>query len=125
MSCEHYRQLLHLNRLGELSAGDADDLRQHLELCESCSLEWRRIQRADEFLDPLRSFSPAPPNPENLTTDIMRRVRETVSTEPPQSIIDRILDFFLIPGIRYSTVAIISFMTITLVLQSLFLLDDI
>ena len=100
MNCERYQRLLHLNRLGEMSKQEADDLRQHLRQCEHCSLEWRRIQRAEEFLDPLRSFSPAPPNPGQLTADIMRRVREEVSGEPTRNIVDRILDFFLIPSVR-------------------------
>ena len=125
MSCERYQQLLHLNRPGEISAVDADDLRQHLAHCESCSLEWRRVQRADKFLEPLRSFSPTPPGPEMLTADIMRRVRDTASTGSQRSIIDRILDIFLVPGVRYSAVAAISVVIMSLVAQSLFLLDDI
>lgn len=125
MSCEHYQQLLHLNRLNEISESEAADLRQHLRHCEPCSLEWRRIQHAEEFLDPLRLFSPAPPNPEQLTADIMRRVRDVAGIKPSENVIDRILDFFLIPGVRYSAVAAISCVMITLVVQSLFLLDSI
>jgi hypothetical protein len=108
-----------------MSKQEADDLRQHLRLCEHCSLEWRRIQRAEEFLDPLRSFSPAPSNPGQLTADIMRRVREEASGEPTRNIVDRILDFFLIPSVRYSAVVVISFVGTAFVLQPLILLDDI
>jgi hypothetical protein len=125
MSCERYQRLLHLNRSGEVSEKDADDLRQHLTHCELCSLEWRRIQRAEEFLDPLRSFSPAPSNAGQLMADIMRRVREEASGEPTRNIVDRILDFFLIPSVRYSVVVVISFVGTAFVLQSLILLDDI
>ena len=125
MSCKQYQRLLHLNRSGEISEKDADDLRQHLTHCEHCSLEWRRIQRTEEFLDPLRSFSPAPSNPGQLMADIMRRVREEASSEPARNIVDRVLDFFLIPGVRYSAVVVISFVGTAFVLQSFILLDDI
>ena len=125
MSCERYQRLLHLNRSGEISEKDADDLRQHLTHCEPCSLEWRRIQRAEEFLDPLRSISPAPSNAGQLMADIMRRVREEASGEPARNIVDRVLDFFLIPTVRYSAVVVISFVGTAFVLQSLILLDDI
>lgn len=125
MSCERYQQLLHLNRPGELSPTDADDLHQHLARCEGCSLEWRRIQRATELLNPLTSYSPAPPSQEKLTSDIMRRVREAEASGPSQSMVDRILDFFLIPAVRYSTVATILAVVMTLTIQSLTLLSQI
>jgi hypothetical protein len=125
MSCERFQQLIHLNRSGEVPAKDDDDLRQHLSHCESCSLEWRQIRRTEKFLGPLKSFSPAPASPEKLTADIMRRVREEASGKPARNIVDRILDFFLIPGVRYSAVVVISFVGTAFVLQSLILLDDI
>jgi hypothetical protein len=125
MSCERYQQMLHLNRSGEVSAEDADDLRQHLTRCETCSLEWRRIQHADKFLNPLRTFSPALAGPEKLTADIMRRVREAALREPSQSIIDRILDFFLIPAVRYTAVATILGVLVMLIFQSFTLLNQI
>ncbi|MDP2887092.1 MAG: zf-HC2 domain-containing protein [Ignavibacteria bacterium] len=125
MSCERYQRLLHLNRSGEISKQEADDLRQHLRLCEKCSLEFQRIQRGDEFIDRLGSFSPAPTNAGKLTADILRRVR--AESTKPRSInaLDRVLDFFLIPGVRYSAVVVISFVGTAFVLQSLILLDDI
>jgi len=125
MSCEQYQRLLHLNRSGEISKQEADDLRQHLRLCEKCSLEFQRIQRADGFIDRLGSFSPTPTNAEKLTADILRRVREKASGDPARNIVDRILDFFLIPGVRYSAVVVISCVGTAFVLQSLILLDDI
>ena len=125
MSCEQYQRLLHLNRSGEISKQEADDLRQHLGLCEKCSLEFQRIQRADGFIDRLGSFSPTPTNAEKLTADILRRVREKASGDPARNIVDRILDFFLIPGVRYSAVVVISCVGTAFVLQSLILLDDI
>lgn len=125
MNCERYRPLLHLNRLGEISEAEAVDLRQHLARCESCSLEWLRIQSADKLLDPLRTFSPVPLDPEKLTVDILRRVRETAATAGSRSVVDRILDLFLIPGIRYSAAAIILFVITAFAVQSWMLLDGI
>jgi len=125
MSCERYQRLLHLNRSGEISKHEADELRQHLRLCEECSLELQRIERADGFIDRLGAFSPAPKNPEKLTADILRRVRAE-STAPKSLIpLDRLLDFFLLPSVRYSTVAIVLLITMTFMTQLLVMLNDI
>jgi hypothetical protein len=125
MSCERYQRLLHLNRSGEISKQEADDLRQHLRLCEKCSLEFQRIRRADGFIDRLGSFSPAPTNAGKLTADILRRVR--AESTKPRSInaLDRVLDFFLIPSVRYSAVAIVLLITMTSMAQLLMMLNDI
>jgi len=55
----------------------------------------------------------------------MRRVRDVANIKPARNVLDRILDFFLIPAVHYSAVAAISWVMITLVVQSLFLLDSI
>jgi hypothetical protein len=125
MSCERYQQLLYFNRPGEISDAESADLRRHLTSCERCSLEWQRIRNADKLLDPLRTFSPAPPDPEKLALDILRRVRQTAPAERSGNVVDRILDLFLIPGIRYSAAAIILFIITTFAFQSWALLDDI
>lgn len=125
MSCEWYQRLLHLNRSGEISKQEADDLRQHLRLCEKCSLEFQRIQRADGFLDRLGSFSPTPINPEKLTADILRRVRAESTAPRPSNALGRVLDFFLIPSVRYSTVAIVLLVTLTCMTQLLMMLNGI
>ena len=125
MNCKRYQPLLHLNRPGEISEADAAELRQHLTHCESCSLEWQRINNADKLLDPLRTYSPASPDAERLTIDILRRVRTTTAVERSRSMVDRVLDLFLIPGIRYSAAAIILFVITAFAVQSWVLLDGI
>ena len=125
MSCERYQRLLHLNRSGEISKHEADDLRQHLRLCEECSLELQRIERADGFIDRLGAFSPTPKNPEKLAADILRRVRAESASPKPLNPLDRILDFFLLPSVRYSTVAIISLIVLTSATQLVMMLNDI
>lgn len=125
MSCERYRRLLHLNRSGEISTHEADELRHHLRLCEKCSIELQRIERADGFIDRLGAFSPTSRNPEELTADILRRVRAE-STEPksPRPL-DRLLDFFLLPSVRYSTVTIVVLVTMTFMTQLLVMMNNI
>ena len=125
MSCERYQRLLHLNRSGEISTQEADELRQHLRLCERCALEFQRIERADGFIDRLAAFSPVPKNPEQLTTDILRRVRAESTTSRPLTPFDRILDFFLIPSVRYSSVTIVVLITLTFATQVVMMMDDI
>ncbi|MCX6143288.1 MAG: zf-HC2 domain-containing protein [Ignavibacteriales bacterium] len=125
MSCERYQRLLHLNRSGEISKHEADELRQHLRLCEKCSLELQRIERADGFIDHLGDFSPSPKNPEKLTADILRRVRAESAAPKPLNPLNRFLDFFLLPSVRYSTVAIISLVILTSATQLVMMLNDV
>lgn len=125
MSCERYQRLLHLNRPGEISTLEADELRRHLRSCEQCSLELQRIQRADGFLDRLEAFSPAPTNPDKLTADILRRVRAESTTRQSQNLLDRFLNFFLIPSVRYASVSIVVLITITFMTQLLVMMNSI
>jgi hypothetical protein len=125
MSCERYQRLLHLNRSGEISSHEADELRQHLRLCEKCSLELQRIERAGGFIDRLGAFAPTPKNPEKLTADILRRVRAESAAPRTSNPLDRFLDFFLLPSVRYSTVAIISLIVVTSTTQLVMMLNDI
>jgi anti-sigma factor RsiW len=116
MSCERYQRLLHLNRSGEISPEEADDLRKHLRLCEPCTLEMQRIEKADGFIDRLSAVILTPKNPEQLTADILRRVRASV-TPRPQNPINCILDFFLLPVVRYSATALVLLITGTFMTQ--------
>jgi hypothetical protein len=125
MSCRHFQRLLHLNRTGEISAREADELRDHLRLCEKCSLEYRRIQRADEFLDRLRAYSPVPKSPEALTAGILHRVRAETSLPRQTDLMSRTLDFFLIPAVRYAAVACIFAVVSTLMIQLIGTLNDV
>ena len=125
MSCERYQRLLHLNRSGEISTHEADELLQHLRRCEKCSLELQRIERADGFIEYLGAFAPTPKNPDKLTADILRRVRAESTAPRPLSLLDRFLDFFLLPSVRYSTVAIILLIVLTSATELIVMLNDI
>jgi hypothetical protein len=125
MSCKRYQGLLHLNRSGEISTHEADELRQHLRLCEKCSLELQRIERADTFIDRLDAFSPTPKNSEKLTADILRRARAESAAPKSLNMLDRLLDFFLLPSVRYSTMSIISLVVLASATQLVTMLNDI
>lgn len=125
MSCERYQRLLHLNRSGEISTQEADELRQHLRLCERCTIELQRIERADGFINRLGVLAPVPPNPERLTADILRRVRAESMQPRRVSALDRLLEFFLIPSVRYAAAAIVLLITLTSMAQLLTMLNDI
>ena len=125
MSCERYQRMLHLNRPGEISDSEAEELRQHLRLCERCTLELQRIERADGFIDRFGAYAPVPGDPEKLTSSILRRVRAGSPAAPVLTPYDRFLDFFLIPSVRYSTVTIILVVTVAFMTQVLTMLDEI
>ena len=125
MNCRDYQRMLHLNRTGEISAREAEDLRQHLRLCEKCTLEYQRIQRADELVDRIASVTPAHRNPEKLTADIMRSVREESASPMEADVLTQILDFFLQPAARTATVAIILLIISTFMYQLMATLDGV
>jgi hypothetical protein len=96
-----------------------------VRLCERCALELQRIERADAFIDRLAAFSPALQNPEKLTADTLRRVRAEAAAPRWLNTFDRLLDFFLIPSVRYSTVAIVLLITMTCMAQLFMMMNDI
>ena len=117
MNCDDYQRLLHLNRSGELSAQEAEDLRSHLRLCEKCTLEYQRIQRADELLDPVAAVTPALNNPETLTANIMRGVRDASRSPERRGLLDPLLDFFLPPLVRYAAAVAVLLIVSTFLYQ--------
>lgn len=125
MSCERYQRLLHLNRPGEISGQEAEELRQHVRLCERCALELQRIERADRFVNRLTAFSPSPGDPEKLTADILRGVRIEATTPRTVNSFHRFLDFFQVPSVRYSSVAIVLLVATTFMAQLITVLNDI
>jgi len=125
MSCKHYQRLMHLNRAGELSQEEAEDLRQHVRLCERCALELQRLERADQFFDHLSEYSPVPSHPGKLTADILHRIKAEPVQPNSRQTLDLILDFFLLPAVRYASVAVVLLVTGTFMVQLTTTLDRI
>ena len=125
MNCKDYQRLLHLNRTGEISAREAEELRQHLRRCEKCTLEYRRIQRAGELVDRVASFTPTHKSPEKLTAAIMRSVRAESASPKHNDTVTQILDFFLQPAVRYGTVVAVLLIISTFMYQLMTTLDAI
>jgi len=125
MSCKRFQRLLHLNQPGEISQQEAEELRQHLRRCEMCSLEYRRIQRADGFIDELRSFAPTPRDSNQLTAGILRRIRTESAPQYTIGLVDRILGAFLQPSVRFAALAVILILVSTFMIQLLGVLGSV
>lgn len=125
MKCRKYQRLLHLNRTGEISEREAEQLRQHLAVCKRCSLELQRIQQVETKIEQLRKAVPAISNPDKLATDIMRQVRADANESRSLNPLDWILDFFGRSAVRYAAVAVIVLVTASFLLQLLTTLEGV
>jgi len=74
MRCARARQLLHLNREGELRESLRSAVLRHADRCPECASELARITNTQKVFDSLRNAEPALGNPRELTTAIMHRV---------------------------------------------------
>lgn len=107
MNCKQFDRMLHLNRPGELSAREAELLLSHLKTCRRCALEKVRIEQADMLIERARRTVPLPSNPDQLIAVTMRGVRAAASKPLWVSAIERVLDFFWQPSVRYASMAVI------------------
>ena len=74
MRCVRARQLLHLNREGELSDALRNDLLRHASRCPECAAELSLIKKTEKTFSSLRGAEPCLANPPGLTAAIMNRV---------------------------------------------------
>jgi len=74
MRCARARQLLHLNREGELREPLRSEVLRHADRCPACASELARIVNTQKVFDTLRNAEPALGKPHELTTAIMHRV---------------------------------------------------
>ncbi len=125
MKCKGYRRMLYLYRNGELSNPEAEDLVQHLHSCESCRLEKERIDRVDGVVSQVRSFMPPIENPDSLTAAILSKIRSSVTESKSRRLIDRLLDFFILPDVRIASASFVVLAMGVFLFQYLTLFADI
>ncbi|MFH0990673.1 MAG: hypothetical protein V1799_11730 [bacterium] len=106
MNCYQFQQLLHLNRPGERNERETIELREHLAACKRCSLEQQQIDNVGPMLETLGSLMPVHEHAEQLTAEIMRRVRAVEAPARENNLTDRLFDFFLRPAVRFATMAL-------------------
>ncbi|MBM4168040.1 MAG: zf-HC2 domain-containing protein [Ignavibacteria bacterium] len=106
MKCHRYKQLIHLNREGERSIAEAEDLRQHLETCASCREELQRMEKVESSYQTFRQLAPELSNPNRIA----RNIRDRIAGEGRSRDQERIAKAFellarvsLAPSFRYVT----------------------
>ncbi len=110
MECERFDQMLYLYRRGELSDDEAAALTEHVKTCTRCAATQQRITQVDRYVESVRAISPTLEKPEELTARLMARIRGTSKTRDRTSLkdtINRLLDYFLLPPVRYASAAIV------------------
>jgi hypothetical protein len=125
MSCKRFQRMLHLNRPGELSENEAEELSQHLKTCPECSEEFRRIQAADRILDLLRAQVPVLAQPDDLVEDVLSGIGRS-----PAEAVRRfndglpgwLIDLLLSPAVRFGTAGLAVFAVGLFMIQEVALL---
>lgn len=125
MNCNRYRTMLYLFREGELSNNEAGDLVQHLHACESCRLEKERIDKLDDLVTRVRSFSPTMDSPATLTSGIVSAVRSTFVNDPRLGSGARLFEFFARQEVRIASAFFIILAVGTFLFQYLTLFTQI
>jgi hypothetical protein len=82
MGCENIQRLLHLNRPGELTARERQELESHLRSCPACAEEWQRIQQYEQQMSAARETPPVPADPQELTARVMSTIEEYPRRRP-------------------------------------------
>jgi len=120
MSCERYQRMLHLHRSGELTEREEAELRRHLHICERCSVERERIERADLSIRRLRETGPTLRDPDRLTRSIL----EHIPAPRRKGFVDRLLDAMLTPAVRHASAAFVLAAVGSFLFQYYSTLDD-
>ena len=128
MHCDRYRKMLHLYRAGELTERERAELQAHLRTCRRCATEQEKILRADQHIEEIRRISPTLERPGVLAERIMTSLRQSEEMSNRNSLtqfIDRLLDSFSIPSIRYLSAFIVVTAIGSFSVQYVSLLQDI
>ncbi len=104
MKCDRYEQLIHLNREGERSRVEEENLRRHLDTCASCRRELHRTEKIGVSYRKFRELAPELPDPNRIA----RRIRERIAEEeryhnrnPIVEAFDFLARVSLVPSYRY------------------------
>ncbi len=105
MNCEYYHRLLHLNRSGERTKRETEELAHHLRTCEQCAALEQQLAGPNEYVDRLKACQLVVPDPEILTEHIIASV--TPRSTAHASFLGTILDFLLMTRTRYAFAAFV------------------
>jgi hypothetical protein len=107
MNCTTAQRLLDLYRPGERSEKETRALAEHIRICERCSREKERIEKAALLLKPLPSTNVRPPQPERLTRAILEGIRDA-DLPVRHGPLDRIIESFFHPVVRNASLAFVT-----------------
>ncbi|MBN1894579.1 zf-HC2 domain-containing protein [bacterium] len=106
MKCWIYKKKLFLYRQGELTAGEKRSLEKHLSSCERCREEAVRIRAVEQGAALLRAEKPDLSQPDELTDEVMRRIRTETAYRRMEGRADLFSGFFgRIPRFVYAVLA--------------------
>jgi hypothetical protein len=71
MRCKKVRNLMSLCLDGELTLGEEEEFREHLQGCDACAREYALLERTQSLLGSLPGTDPG----EDFTLEVLRRVR--------------------------------------------------
>ncbi|MBM4160942.1 MAG: hypothetical protein FJ217_07575 [Ignavibacteria bacterium] len=127
MDCERFDKTLHLYRRGELSDHEAAELAEHVRTCRRCAETQEKLRELDRYVESVRGISPMLDEPEESTARVMARIRaaEAPARKSPKEMIDRLMEYFLKPGIRYASAAVVVFAVASFSLQYFTILQSI
>ncbi|MGB6033435.1 MAG: hypothetical protein WBH55_11430 [Bacteroidota bacterium] len=109
MKCEDYERLIHLSRPGERTEREEEELTRHLQVCGRCAQLHQQMSRAGDYIDRLKSVTPAVPHPEGLTDRIVAAIGAAQLTPArAQSLPELLYAFLMRPSVRYAYVAAVS-----------------
>ena len=116
MKCNEAHKWIALYREGELEPGIQKRLLKHLAACELCSQLYQTYKQNDQLTAQIRSHRPEPDNENMLTGRILNAVADmnkTTGERGVMAMIDRLLDFIMLPLTRRVALACILIITVS------------
>jgi len=116
MKCDKAHKWIALHREGELEPGIQKRLLEHLATCESCNRLYLTYRQNDQLAAQIRSIRPEPDHENILTGRILNAVadmKKTTEETGVMAMIDRFLDFVVLPLTRRVALACILIITVS------------